>query len=184
MSKKVYRTAQGKSLDIGALQLQNESVRAVGNMGVNARGDRVGPQNNTVDGRTQKITRQYKKQINRTNVSDDVVHASKKAAKKQATAQPAPQPEPVLEMDAPVVEPAIKPTVAKPEDSFETEVTVEAEVTEQVEQPAPEPQVQVHKNSKPVGGLADAIAKAKNVKQEPLKTPRQEARERKGVKKI
>ena len=172
MSKKVYRTAQGKSLDIGALQLQNESVRAVGNMGVNARGDRVGPQNNTVDGRTQTVTRQYKKQINRTNVSDDVVHASKKAAKKQATAQPAPQPEPVLEMDAPVVE----PVVVTPEP--------EPEITAEVEQTAPEPQVQVQKNSKPVGGLADAIAKAKNVKQEPLKTPRQEARERKGVKRI
>ena len=174
MSKKVYRTAQGKSLDIGALQLQNEGVRAVGNMGVNARGDRVGPKNNTVDGRTQTVTRQYKKQINRTNVSDDVVHASKKAAKKQATAQPAPQPEPVLEMDSPVIE----PVVDAPEPSPELEQAVQAEQT------APEPQVQVQKNSKPVGGLADAIAKAKNVKQEPLKTPRQEARERKGVKRI
>jgi len=175
MSKKVYRTAQGKSLDIGALQLQNESVRAVGNMGVNARGDKVGAQNNTVDGRTQNITRQYKKQINRSNVSDDIVHASKKDALKHKKAQAVPaQPEPVLEMDAPVVEPVLATTEPLPE----------PEITAEVEQPSAEPQVQVQKNSKPVGGLADAIAKAKNVKQEPLKTPRQEARERKGVKRI
>ena len=39
MTRKVYRTANGKMVDLGALQLQNENVRAVGNMGVNARGD-------------------------------------------------------------------------------------------------------------------------------------------------
>lgn len=36
-----YRTAQGKQLDFEALRLQNEEVRAVGNMNVNARGDKL-----------------------------------------------------------------------------------------------------------------------------------------------
>ena len=45
MTSKVYRTAQGKSVDLGTIMLQNEHVRAVGNMNVNARGDKL-DQNN------------------------------------------------------------------------------------------------------------------------------------------
>ena len=80
MTKKVYRTAQGKTVDLGAIQLQNENVRAVGNMGVNARGDKVNAQNKAIDSRNQSVNRHYKKQT-RTNVSDDVVVDSKPIAK-------------------------------------------------------------------------------------------------------
>ena len=38
---KIYRSSQGKGIDLGALLLRNETVRAVGNMNVNARGDRI-----------------------------------------------------------------------------------------------------------------------------------------------
>ena len=76
MTKKVYRTAQGKTVDLGAIQLQNENVKAVGNMGVNARGDKVDAQNKSIDSRNASVNRHYKKQT-RTNVSDDVVHSSK-----------------------------------------------------------------------------------------------------------
>ena len=48
MTKDVYRTAQGKPLDMGALRLQNEQVRAVGNMKVNARGDIVNDNNEVI----------------------------------------------------------------------------------------------------------------------------------------
>ena len=104
MSKKVYRTSQGKTVDLGALQLQNESVRAVGNMGVNARGDKITPQGKTIESRTANITRQYKKQT-RNNVTDDVVVDSRKKPKKQqadtATNPPVEHsqvaPEPVLQ---------------------------------------------------------------------------------------
>jgi hypothetical protein len=81
MTKKVYRTAQGKQVDLGALQLQNETVRAVGNMGVNARGDRVNARNQPVDSRTAQVNRAYKKQTN-SNVSDDTVYDTKHDAKK------------------------------------------------------------------------------------------------------
>jgi len=37
---------------------------------------------------------------------------------------------------------------------------------------------------KKASGLADAIARAKTIKQEALKTPRQQAQEKSGVKKI
>ena len=76
MTKKVYRTAQGKTVDIGAIQLQNENVKAVGNMGVNARGDKVNPQNKSIDTKNKSVQRHYKKQTS-TNVSDDVIVDSK-----------------------------------------------------------------------------------------------------------
>lgn len=41
MSKNVYKTAQGRALDIDNLRLANETTIAVGNMKVNARGDQV-----------------------------------------------------------------------------------------------------------------------------------------------
>jgi hypothetical protein len=49
MTNKVYRTAMGKPVDIGALLLQNETVRAVGNMSVNARGDVIDSRNKVID---------------------------------------------------------------------------------------------------------------------------------------
>ena len=41
-SKKLYRTMQGRLVDIEKLRATNEEVRAVGNMSVNARGDVIG----------------------------------------------------------------------------------------------------------------------------------------------
>ena len=40
---KTYRTANGKHINMDALQAVNEQEIAVGNMGVNARGDLLGP---------------------------------------------------------------------------------------------------------------------------------------------
>ena len=62
MTNKVYRTAKGKSLDLGALQLKNEHVKAVGNMNVNARGDLVDGQNKPINSRNQRVHRQYNNQ--------------------------------------------------------------------------------------------------------------------------
>ena len=55
MTKKVYRTAMGKTVDMGALLLQNESVRAVGNMNVNARGDHIDGKNRVIDQKNHQI---------------------------------------------------------------------------------------------------------------------------------
>ncbi len=62
MTNKTYRTAQGKTVDLGALLLQNETVRAVGNMNVNARGDRIDQHGNVIATRSEQINRN----INRT----------------------------------------------------------------------------------------------------------------------
>ena len=40
--RKLYRTMQGRMVDIEKLRSANESVQAVGNMNVNARGDVLG----------------------------------------------------------------------------------------------------------------------------------------------
>ena len=41
--RSVYRTARGVEIDMGKLINQNELAIAVGNAGVNARGDKLGP---------------------------------------------------------------------------------------------------------------------------------------------
>ena len=99
MTQKQYRTAQGRLVDLGALQIQNENVRAVGNMPVNARGDLIDSQNRPIDTRNQQVARQYKKQVG--NVQDAPVFSSRQRAEVQQTpvqqAAPAAEPAPVLE---------------------------------------------------------------------------------------
>ena len=46
--RKLYRTMQGRMVDIEKLRSANESVQAVGNMNVNARGDVIGPNGQVV----------------------------------------------------------------------------------------------------------------------------------------
>lgn len=41
--RQVYRSMQGKEVDMNKLALQNEMTVAVGNVKVNARGDELGP---------------------------------------------------------------------------------------------------------------------------------------------
>jgi hypothetical protein len=63
MTKQVYRSANGKQVDMGALRLQNEKVRAVGNMKVNARGDQVDDMNRVITTKPEQVNKQYKKQV-------------------------------------------------------------------------------------------------------------------------
>lgn len=74
MTSKVYRTAQGKRLDLGALVLKNEKTRAIGNMNVNARGDVLDADNQSIDTRNHQVARQYRRQT--TNVTDSPVKSS------------------------------------------------------------------------------------------------------------
>jgi hypothetical protein len=65
MTNKIYKSAMGKTVDMGALLLQNEQVRAVGNMGVNASGDVIDGSNQVIDQRNRKVQRQYNRQTNK-----------------------------------------------------------------------------------------------------------------------
>jgi len=56
--KRMYRTMQGRMVDIEKLRAANESVRAVGNMAVNARGDVVRPDGTIVQAK-EEVMREY-----------------------------------------------------------------------------------------------------------------------------
>lgn len=65
---KIYRTAQGREVDIERLKLQNEMVPALGNMKVNARGDQLGSGGKILRTREQLMDEHYKSSANRTVV--------------------------------------------------------------------------------------------------------------------
>ena len=194
VGKKIYRSSQGKSVDLGALLLQNEQVRAVGNMGVNARGDRINIQNKVIDRKNKISQRAYNKQIGPQDVPpqpypepiEDVVPASPIAPDpfelqernkkeneefkaKRKTANKAKK----SNVKATVPTPATTPTPPPPPPPPVPEPTPE---------PVKEPEPTVNKPK--TGGLADAIARAKTIKQEAVKTPRQQAQEQSGVRRI
>lgn len=82
---KTYRTANGGKVDLGALILSQENTRSVGNMGVNARGDRVNSHNEVVETRNEIVQNQYDKSHS-TVVRDsgDVIPTSAKHAQELA----------------------------------------------------------------------------------------------------
>lgn len=61
MSK--YSTAQGRSVDMSALSMKNEKVRAVGNMRVNARGDLLDNQNRIIQDAQIRVNDNYNQTI-------------------------------------------------------------------------------------------------------------------------
>lgn len=58
--KKVYRSAQGREVDIEKLRNQNELTLAVGNAKVNARGDELGPGGKIIKKREDVLKEYYK----------------------------------------------------------------------------------------------------------------------------
>ena len=200
MTTKIYTTARGKTVDMGAMRLQNEHVRAVGNMGVNARGDRIDANGNVIDPRQHQLQRQVQRQ---TNVSDVPVHTSTQSARQ---AQTAPAADPIAK---PVVDPTVLATLVDPTDTFVPPEDFDAEpevspidpatVPDNMETSTPAatgdveevkstpaaitPDPVVTKLARPEGGLAGAMAKAKTVKQELEKTARQ-TQQAAGVRKL
>jgi hypothetical protein len=115
MTQKVYRTAQGKIVDLGALEVQNEHVRAVGNMNVNARGDKLDADGRVISTRSQQVNRNLNRTTNanagpiptssRTQKEDDSAmraaeqekiekaRAQRQALREQGSTPPVEQPE-------------------------------------------------------------------------------------------
>ena len=181
----------GRVVDIGALMLENENVRAVGNMNVNARGDTLDSANRVIESKTKQVQKHYQKQSTNTSamepttstavakkqqaekakikkrkekvVSDSVLDAYNDERLVSVHDKMQPAPEPVDVEEIPEIE------------SLEELAELEAAIPELAQEPA-----------KPIprGGLAAAIAKAQTVKQELIKTPRQMAQNKPGVSKI
>ena len=78
MKQKTYRTAQGRVVDLGAMIAQNETVRAVGNMNVNARGDIIDNQGRVLSTRGEQVNRNLNRQ---TNANSGPVPSSNRASK-------------------------------------------------------------------------------------------------------
>lgn len=156
MTTKVYRTAQGKSVDLGTIMLQNEHVRAVGNMNVNARGDKLDQNNRVIETKPRQIQRQNART---TNVSAEPVQTSATKAKKARKEKVQVESQPVVPAPTPVVE--------------QTPVAVSSPPVQNVATPGKIPE----------GGLAAAIARQREVKQELEKTRRQQ-QQGQGLRKI
>lgn len=156
MTRNVYRTAQGKMIDMGALTLQNETVRAVGNMNVNARGDLVSSTNQVIDQRNRQIQRQVKR---RSNVVADPVYTSTVTAKQAAQNNAEPAEETLTPAEEIVDQAIVTPATPVPVDLTVDQAAV------------------------PAGGLAAALAKAKTVKQTLDPTAKQQAQAQ-GVRKL
>jgi hypothetical protein len=150
MTRKVYKSAMGKPVDLGALLLQNENVRAVGNMSVNTRGDIVDSHNRVIENKNRQAQRHYRRQS--TNVSNSSVTKGNVQAEN-------PQPD-VHELSDAFTD--------MPEDAFDLDLATSVPQD-------PEPQVR--------GGLAVAIARSREVKQQLEKT-RKQLQQEQGLKKI
>lgn len=56
---KNYRSAMGKIVDMAALFAKNENTRAVGNMKVNARGDKIDVHGKVIQPVNERVTKNY-----------------------------------------------------------------------------------------------------------------------------
>lgn len=206
MTSKVYRSAQGKMVDLGTIILQNEHVRAVGNMKVNARGDKIDSLNQVIETRTERIQRHN--DSTSTNVSSAPPQTSSRKTRANKT-QVKPetqiqsrghvaevQPEPVIE-----ITPAPVPQVETPPVQQRQAPTPPAPTPPSRPQPTPTqaraPEVDLKNPVKPAkspaasntspatqgGGLAGAIARSREIKQELDRTRRQKAQDS-GLRKI
>ena len=109
--RRMYRTMQGRMVDIEKLRATNESVRAVGNMNVNARGDVLGQHGQIATPKAEVMQKYYEQPKGR--VDDTPARAKPTPPRKTA-------PTPVKKM-TPVES---KPT-AKPVETFKPKATIE-----------------------------------------------------------
>jgi hypothetical protein len=185
----------GRVVDIGALMLENENVRAVGNMNVNARGDTLDSANRVVESKTKQVQKHYQKQSTNTSsmepTTSTAVAKKQQAEKAKARAKAVKIKEKVVSdsvLDAYNDERLVSVHDKIQPDPVEVEEIPEIESLEELaELEAAVPgltQESATSNPIPRGGLAAAIAKAQTVKQELLKTPRQLAQNKPGVNKI
>ena len=72
---KTYRTLRGREIDMEKLNLKNETLPAVGNMKVNARGDEIGKGGKVVRTREEILKDYYKD--NPRALEDEVVKRNK-----------------------------------------------------------------------------------------------------------
>jgi hypothetical protein len=107
--KRMYRTMQGRMVDIEKLRAANESVQAVGNMNVNARGDRLGTGGQIVTPK-EKIIKKYYEQP-KGKVDDTPIKVKTMSAPKVETKKTVQKMTPVAKKLEPKQEPIVAPKV-------------------------------------------------------------------------
>jgi hypothetical protein len=78
--RKVYRSMQGKTVDMDLLRQRNELTPAVGNVKVNARGDELGPGGQIVKKREEVLGQYYKN-----NTPDEIAVKKSKPQETEAS---------------------------------------------------------------------------------------------------
>jgi hypothetical protein len=147
---RVYKSARGKMIDMDAVKLANEDTIAVGNMKVNARGDKLGPGGRVDTGRNEIMDRVYSVNTASTNTgyspNDPAVYAEREAMMDQSKAKK------LHDLAANLIS-------VVPEEAAAPAVP---EVAESTDAPAPSTR----------GSLASSVAKTKVVTQELMVDPR------------
>ena len=192
---KTYRTSSGKTVDFGALLLANETAPAIGNMNVNARGDEIDPAGNITKTREQ-IMREYN-ELNTMVPTDDSIPEGTgitadddwkdweppKTVETQSTpTQPAvPNPPPPPPIQEPAPEPIKEPEPVKHKQDESKPMTVAQMVEEN-----PDRVIDRTTTTKklPTGGLAAAVAAAKEVEEKVQESPQQKELNTPGVRRI
>jgi hypothetical protein len=106
----IHRTAMGKTVDMSAILAKNEKTRAVGNMGVNARGDTIDAHGRIIKPVTAKVNEAYGK-----TVGNRSAQAVKNVPKNQPKIQP----------DVPIEIPELTEHERELDDFLEDDIEVE-----------------------------------------------------------
>ena len=174
---KTYRTSSGQQVDFGALLLNNETVPALGNMNVNARGDEIAP-DGTITKSREDIMREYN-ELNTMVPQDGAIPEGTGLQADddwQDWEPPVKKPEfsPVENMSVPTE--TLTASVAEPV----VEAPVGTNVGEQIA-------LQAEKEEKaktPTGGLAAAVAAAKKPTSGVKQSAQEQEKQNPGVRRI
>jgi hypothetical protein len=105
-----HRTAMGKTVDMSAILAKNEKTRAVGNMGVNARGDTIDAHGRIIKPVTAKVNEAYGKTVG---------NRSAQAVKN------VPKPQPKIQPDVPIEIPELTEHERELDEFLEDDIEVE-----------------------------------------------------------
>ena len=149
---KTYRTAQGRSLDIEKLRLQNELVPAIGNMRVNARGDQLGPGGKIVKNREDMVDEYYNNTRKNKGAMDEIPTKGGKSKRVESFEPGKIQEDPLLNSDA------SKKDLPIEDDFVDPDLTVVDK-----ESPTVDPVTGIAAGEKSIkGGLAKAVARTRD----------------------
>ena len=154
MAKNIYRSAQGRSIDMDAMRINNEQAVAVGNMKVNARGDELGPGGTVVRTRNQIVQDYY---------NSNAVYTKERVADQAHQTQ--------VSRSNKGIEADVAPVVEMPSD-IDPEILAQDQAMDNVVAEPNRPQMR--------GKLADAVAQTASVEQKVI----QPRRKSEGLKRI